>query len=1337
MSTALRAKVVSIFCALFEVFVLSTEEISGGRVKAYFKSLIGAGSPVEGSLEKLKKLTLGEERQVLADTYGGVSRIDTKTDRVEEIVTQVNEDVKELRAEYKKRTTAAHQDKLRELLQPSPFPEDYYSSFDRLRVDGTGDWIIEDDGVQAWVNGGTPYMWMSGGPGTGKSFLATRLISWGNESLPHVSYFYFRSSDPETRSVLQALRDVAYQLSESDAFYGKQLARIVRSTDDIKTIPGAFRELFVQPFENDTRDKKFHVFLDGIDEAEMGEVEELLIELAARAEATREKGQSMVQICLVGRSYLSDVVNSYLDPPSSTRALTTVLVTPERNAKDVKAYIEASVAKSRVLSRSTPELRQQVIELMEKRVDGLFILAKFMVADVNSKRRPNSILQALESFPREINGMLRMSLSHVAETISEEEVGDLNEILIWVFCAEQALTLEQLEAVLILKYDEPPFRFEDSLRGQYASFFELEREDGLTTDDLVKDYERVRREERRSSTPNGKSRRSSSANRHSDEVSPAQRLRNSSRRRTSPLTLGASSGSPVRHLSPSPSPNRLPEIAGPDDDLGFRSKTSTTTVTFFHASVREFFRDEDILETKGDKDAPAIGFNTGAARVHVLKTCLRIFNDKQWFQSQKLGGRVYAIRQYAAWYWQEHLAALDPKDVSQDDKCEIGQQVYRMLVDEEAIAEWSLIYEENDEGLEVLTDKNIKALRTWIGDRDVLAGLTPEAKAWAEASIEQPTGIFQAIGRFYAKAWLDEGFDLYVPTKFCFKIVQSIAYMDSGYKWSDSQKHWAEIALAKRINKATEWAQFGKTAHWHRRVGSTYLTMGMYKEALAHYNEGLKLDKDSVEIGGRKAFCLSKHHLHDEALQLALKCEAAEEKLIADGKGPESKMAAGRWRLYKDQYLAALSFHRVGEQDKSIEYFHKALQSAEDADLGYSERFEPVIGFLEVLATQNRPAEIMKLVQDLSLQASGPRTEQSRLIDFLLSHYSTTLVMELIPKAACINNQADFLMERLNIGIEVTGDRNDALKRLYLRITLGTTLAYKRDIDLAIEIFEQICLVEYRPRGNVLTRQAHAISFQTLATLYKDLVLRVGIHSPEADHWIERLETVQAKQGSNHDSNMPASMLGSDFNAASIYLAHFYRLRGRQDDATALLSALIVESCLILEDDDLRNDKYALENLLRLFVAAGPEEEVNARALAVSMRQLNPDVADSTPGASPVLERQPRPQPKLPDIQSWDRSCARCLEIISPREEFFMCHFCVDSYCSRCLNDAIKVGKDTVVCGPEHEWFVIPPRDRGLHTGELLVDGNVTRFTEWEEDLKQRWEEKGRKVKAAEGTAKR
>ncbi len=165
MSPGLYQKLASILASLFEVLVLASKEIRRGRVKAYFKRLVGFESPVQSALERLKVLTVGEERQVVADTYGGVSQLNAKADQIDSAVAQVSQSVQSMRLEQREWCNLAVGEKLRKILAPSPFPEDLYNAFKKSTVSGTGDWITQDEGVTAWFSGEKPYLWISGNAG--------------------------------------------------------------------------------------------------------------------------------------------------------------------------------------------------------------------------------------------------------------------------------------------------------------------------------------------------------------------------------------------------------------------------------------------------------------------------------------------------------------------------------------------------------------------------------------------------------------------------------------------------------------------------------------------------------------------------------------------------------------------------------------------------------------------------------------------------------------------------------------------------------------------------------------------------------------------------------------------------------------------------------------------------------------------------------------------------------------------------------------------------------------------------------------------------------------------
>jgi hypothetical protein len=129
-----------------------------------------------------------------------------------------------------------------------------------------------------------------------------------------------------------------------------------------------------------------------------------------------------------------------------------------------------------------------------------------------------------------------------------------------VTCAVIPPSLEQLDTILKLRYSEGDgvLLLEGKLRGQFASFFTLVREDGLTTAELQAEQPR------------------SALSREANET-------------------------------------------GGDD--GFDSNPRTTRVVFSHASIGDFFRGNDKGKAQAGHDDPQIGVNIVEAKVCVLNTC--------------------------------------------------------------------------------------------------------------------------------------------------------------------------------------------------------------------------------------------------------------------------------------------------------------------------------------------------------------------------------------------------------------------------------------------------------------------------------------------------------------------------------------------------------------------------------------------------------------------------------------------------------------------------------------------------------------------------------------------
>jgi hypothetical protein len=415
--------------------------------------------------------------------------------------------------------------------------------------------------------------------------------------------------------------------------------------------------------------------------------------------------------------------------------------------------------------------------------------------------------------------------------------------------------------------------------------------------------------------------------------------------------------------------------------------------------------------------------------------------------------------------------------------------------------------------------------------------------------------------------------------------------------------------------------------------------------------------------------------------------------------------------------------------------------------------FEPEAAYLRYLSLSNRVSETMDLLREMD----GKNTDEgeSRLVYFLLNQIFHEATKDWIPEAASRAGNATFMAERYEAAIRLAVEAQDARGEFYLRNARGLVYLCAREYDTAMAIQEEICFINYRPRGSIGVRVQFANSFRNLARLYylKAVLSDGTLRAPDVDEWIAKLEKLRDQQKKYQNRNVPLPMVGFDMNEASVYLVLFYRCRDREIEALQLLSTLVPESLAILEDEEPQNDGYGVRNLQRILVAAG--DEINAKALWQSTRMpsttgseplrlgtkqrgrgTSPRVGSPKIG-SPKIGSSPSPSRKKEDIClpkvfsktggfSPAMTCDYCSKQFAADEDFAVCWCWVDGlHCLNCLETFIKPQEFSPshisTCKSNHRWLILPPLDRDLQPGEVLVDGKTRQLAEWKAGLRRKW----------------
>jgi hypothetical protein len=335
------------------------------------------------------------------------------------------------------------------------------------------------------------------------------------------------------------------------------------------------------------------MLFDGVDEAFDTERQTFLSLIKDVYDAGNH---ARIQLAIVERPQLSNEIVETLG-----KEVPTIYVNPFKDSSDIEQYIKSSIQKSVILKRASPKLRGEIVEKLCSGAQGMFLWVDLMLKELLKKRNESTMRNSLDQAPKGLKEMLRHVLESFSANSNEEELEYLNELLAWTTCALRPFKLGEIETILRLKSPDGEGMIypEGALRKQFASFFVLNRDDRLTTAELQNPHQYK-------------------ADSDEEEESETREV-----------------------------------FEDVDNETDFDSNKETTEVTFCHASIGDFFRNETQGKVSAGEDHIPIGVDYHDAKVNVLRVCLRLLCDTQFVKKAE-GGRVL-VQNYAGLHWLAHL----------------------------------------------------------------------------------------------------------------------------------------------------------------------------------------------------------------------------------------------------------------------------------------------------------------------------------------------------------------------------------------------------------------------------------------------------------------------------------------------------------------------------------------------------------------------------------------------------------------------------------------------------------------------------------------------------------
>jgi hypothetical protein len=273
------------------------------------------------------------------------------------------------------------------------------------RVAGTCEWITHNKTYKSWLdsdddgNGDTRLLWISGGPGKGKTMLSvflTQELQRHTARIPNseLAFFFCSAQDEKRNTAVAVLRGLIHQIIAKRPRLLKHALPHLETPERTQQTLSSLETLWLI-FSNLIADAELGTMfcvLDGLDECEESTLRVLLpriVSLLTSENPSSSKGT--FKLAIVSR-----------DLPGLRGCTTRVRLDPDNDEKvvgDIELFVSARVGELSKIEGFDDDFQSAVQTALLERAGGTFLWVGFAMDELMQKQTRSEILEALEDLP--------------------------------------------------------------------------------------------------------------------------------------------------------------------------------------------------------------------------------------------------------------------------------------------------------------------------------------------------------------------------------------------------------------------------------------------------------------------------------------------------------------------------------------------------------------------------------------------------------------------------------------------------------------------------------------------------------------------------------------------------------------------------------------------------------------------------------------------------------------------------------------------------------------------------------------------------------------------------
>ena len=315
------------------------------------------------------------------------------------------------------------------------------------RVHGTCEWILSRDMYTTWLNEDSPQLlWLSGGPGIGKtmisSFLVDELAHLAKQSSQKTLAYYFCDDKYETRRTATAiLRGILLQiLRQRPALFVHIQSRFDMSRERLFTDFHGLWSVFVS-IVKDPKAGEIYCLVDALDECEK-ESRQLFLTNFTKMFCPPQRESVFVKFIVTSRRE-NDIEESFSTVGSIVQNLQ---VDSGKVNDDLSKFIDVKVDELSTRKRFSLEMKEKIKRALTDKAGGTFLYISLVLEDLKKIKITSQVRQKLQELPSDLNKVY----DRILRTIDAdcEEIAKL--VLRWVAVARRPLSPNELATALAL-----------------------------------------------------------------------------------------------------------------------------------------------------------------------------------------------------------------------------------------------------------------------------------------------------------------------------------------------------------------------------------------------------------------------------------------------------------------------------------------------------------------------------------------------------------------------------------------------------------------------------------------------------------------------------------------------------------------------------------------------------------------------------------------------------------------------------------------------------------------------------------------------------------------------